>query len=137
MAKDKGMKDEDMQKLLKDRLKGEEAYKKVSILIFESISSKIAIFVHVTQFSEFHHVFELFVYLCYLIQILYYYSGSIQRSHCQRIKILIRHLKDSMHWQSSEDLSKSERPKKRKHLKQKKLKTWRTLGLINISFKIT
>ena len=40
MAKDKGMKDEDMQKLLKDRLKGEEAYKKVSILILESISSK-------------------------------------------------------------------------------------------------
>lgn len=30
MAKDKGMSDEEMQKLLKDRQKGEEAYKKVS-----------------------------------------------------------------------------------------------------------
>ena len=130
------MKDEDMQKLLKDRLKGEEAYKKVSILLLESISTKIAIFVHVTQFSEFHHVFELFIYLCYLIHLLFYCSGSIQRSLCQRIRILIRHLKDSMLWQSSEDLSKSERPKKKKHLRLKKLKTWRTLGLINISFKI-
>ena len=61
MAKDKGMKEDDMFALLKDRQKGETAYKNVSIqLIYFTFRQFLFVqFPHLDRGSEFQYVFEI------------------------------------------------------------------------------
>ena len=63
MAKDKGMKEEDMFTLLKDRSKGENAYKNVSTTILIQFWQPIdQVIFSFEQCSEFQYVFEFSPY---------------------------------------------------------------------------
>ena len=59
MAKDKGMKEDDVLLLLKQRQKGENAYKAVSN-DFKTYIARMNLFYELVVLSEFHGIYESF-----------------------------------------------------------------------------